>query len=56
MTPNSFGVDLNLWEWRVGEKNAGQQWLCYCLAAAVANEATTKEWQHVLTLLQDFQI
>jgi hypothetical protein len=21
MAPKSFGVDLNLWEWRVGEKN-----------------------------------
>ena len=54
MTPKSFGVDLNLREWRVGEKIAGWRWLCYCSAAAVANEATTKEWKHVLTLLQDF--
>jgi hypothetical protein len=38
------------------KKIAGRQWLCYCSVAAVANEATTKEWQHVLTLLQDFQI
>jgi hypothetical protein len=38
------------------KKIAGRRWLCYCSAAAVANEAITKEWQHVLTLLQDFQI
>jgi hypothetical protein len=38
------------------KKIAGRRWLCYCLAAAVAKEAATKEWQHVLTLLHDFQI
>ncbi len=43
MTPKSFGVDPNLRKWRVGEKNSGRRWLCYCLAVAVANKATTKK-------------
>jgi hypothetical protein len=57
MAPKSFGVDLNLREWQVGEKKlpigdgfAIAWWLL------LQTRATTKEWQHVPTLLQEFQI
>jgi hypothetical protein len=56
MTPKSFGVDLNLQEWRVGEKNCRSAMALLLLSGCCCKQCNNKEWQHVLTLLQDFQI
>jgi hypothetical protein len=54
MTPKSFGVDLNLREWRVGEKNCRSAMALLLLGGCCCKQGNNKEWQHVLTLLQDF--